>query len=59
MLHFTTSNPGAVMPWLIGGASGGLIVAVVTVFKKNWAPITAPIYCLLEGLFLGGLSSHS
>ena len=29
MLHFTTSNPDAVMPWLIGGAIGGLIVAVV------------------------------
>ncbi len=46
-----------VYPWMIGGAIGGLIVAIVTIFKKNWANITAPLYALLEGLFLGGLSA--
>ena len=30
---------------------------MVTIFKQNWAPITAPIYALLEGLFLGGISA--
>ena len=30
---------------------------MVTIFKKQWAPITAPIYALLEGLFLGGISA--
>jgi uncharacterized YccA/Bax inhibitor family protein len=38
------------------GAIGGLITAVVTVFRKQWAPITAPIYAVLEGLFVGGIS---
>lgn len=38
------------------GVFGGLIVGFVTIFKKEWASITAPIYALLEGLFLGGLS---
>ena len=38
------------------GAIGGLITALVTVFRKQWAPITAPIYALLEGLFVGGIS---
>lgn len=46
-----------VMPWMAGGALGGLVVALVTVFKRTWAPITAPMYALLEGLFLGGLSA--
>ena len=46
-----------VLPYMIGGAIGGLIVAIVTVFKKEWAPITAPIYAALEGLFLGGISA--
>ena len=32
------------------GAIGGFIVALVTVFKKQWAPVTAPVYALLEGL---------
>ena len=38
------------------GAIGGLITAVVTVFRKQWAPITAPVYAVLEGLFVGGIS---
>lgn len=38
------------------GAIGGLITAVVTVVRKQWAPITAPIYAVLEGLFVGGIS---
>lgn len=50
-------NPGAVMPWLLVGLVGGLIFALITIFKKTWAPITAPIYALLEGLFLGGISA--
>src|SRR3546814_5969463 len=36
---------------------GGFIVAMVTVFKKTWAPITAPLYALLEGFFIGGISA--
>jgi uncharacterized YccA/Bax inhibitor family protein len=39
------------------GAFGGFIAAMVTIFKKEWSPITAPIYALLEGLFLGSLSA--
>ena len=41
---------------IIGGAIGGFIVALITFFKKEWAPITVPIYALLEGCFLGGIS---
>src|SRR6056297_2422566 len=40
--------------WL--GAIGGFIVAIVTVFKKEWSPIIAPLYAALEGLFLGAIS---
>ena len=47
----------AVQPWIIGGAIGGLVVALVTVFRKQWAMITAPLYALLEGLVLGGVSA--
>lgn len=50
-------NPGVVMPWAIGGAIGGFILALVTVFKKTWSPVTAPLYAALEGLFLGAISS--
>jgi uncharacterized YccA/Bax inhibitor family protein len=50
-------SPETMMPFLGVGAIGGFIVALVTVFKKQWAPITAPLYALLEGLVLGSVSA--
>ncbi len=55
--RFAVAGSPAVMPLLIGGAIGGFIVALVTIFKKEWSPVTAPIYALLEGLVLGGISA--
>jgi uncharacterized YccA/Bax inhibitor family protein len=54
---FASGNPQAIMPWLYGGVFGGLIVAFVTIFKKQWAPVTAPLYAVLEGLAIGGISA--
>lgn len=42
--------------FMIIGGFGGFIVALITVFKKTWAPITVPFYAMLEGLFLGSVS---
>jgi uncharacterized YccA/Bax inhibitor family protein len=52
-----THDMATVAPELMLGALGGFIVAMVTIFKQTWAPVTAPIYALLEGLVLGGLSA--
>ncbi len=52
-----TRDPSTVGPAIMIGAFGGLIMAFVTIFKKTWSPVTAPIYALLEGLVLGGLSA--
>jgi uncharacterized YccA/Bax inhibitor family protein len=52
-----SENPESAMPLVIVGAIGGLIVALVTCFKKEWSPVTAPIYALLEGLVIGGISA--
>ena len=52
-----THDPSSVAPELLLGALGGFIFAMVTIFKKTWAPVTAPIYALLEGMVLGGLSA--
>jgi len=38
------------------GAIVGFVLALVTVFRKQWAPITAPLYAFAEGLFIGGIS---
>lgn len=52
-----SANLAAIYPLIILGVFGGFIIAIITVFKKEWAGITAPIYALLEGLFLGGISA--
>ena len=44
--------------WLIGPAIGGLVVALIIIFKKTTAPFLAPVYAALEGLFLGALSAQ-
>jgi uncharacterized YccA/Bax inhibitor family protein len=47
---------GRVTGFILLGVIGGLVAALVTVFKKTWAPVTTPIYAALEGLALGGIS---
>jgi uncharacterized YccA/Bax inhibitor family protein len=47
--------PNGLMYMIIGGL-GGFIVALVTIYKKTWAPITVPLYAMLEGLLLGSIS---
>ena len=54
---FATGDPTSVAGLLGLGAIGGLVLAIVTVFKKEWAGITAPLYALAEGLVLGGISA--
>lgn len=54
---FFNQGQQAVMPWMMTGLIGGLIVAMVTIFKQNWAPALAPAYAILEGLALGGISA--
>lgn len=50
------AEPTGLMPYILVGALGGLVVAIVTVFKKEWAPYTSPAYAILEGLAIGGIS---
>ena len=56
-LFLAERDPAAVFPLMLLGVFGGLVFGLVTSFKREWAPVTAPVYALLEGLVLGGLSS--
>jgi len=49
------SNP---MPLMMIGVFGGLVLALVMIFKKSWSPYIAPAYALLEGLFVGSVSAY-
>jgi len=52
-----TGNGEMVYPLLMVGTIGGFVMALITTFKREWAPVTAPIYAVLEGLALGGIST--
>lgn len=49
---------GNVQPLIWTGAIGGLVIAIILVFKKQWSPYLAPAYALLEGLFVGAISAY-
>ncbi|WP_265821524.1 Bax inhibitor-1/YccA family protein [Geovibrio ferrireducens] len=51
-----SGNVQYLYPLMIGGIIGGLIVAIVTTFKKEYSAITAPLYAALQGLAVGGIS---
>ncbi len=52
---FSYGNPSPLLMW--GGAIGGLIVVLVTSFKRHLSPTLAPVYAALEGLFVGAVSA--
>ncbi len=54
--NLETRSPESAAGLALVGALGGLVAALVTIFKKAWSPVTAPIYALLEGLVLGSIS---
>lgn len=55
--HLVAIASPTVMLWTYGGAIAGFVVALVTIFNKKASPITAPLYAICEGLFLGGISA--
>lgn len=56
ILSYGLASIEAVFPFLLIGSVAGLAVGIVTTYKKDWASATAPIYAILEGFVLGGLS---
>jgi uncharacterized YccA/Bax inhibitor family protein len=56
-LAFSSGGAANLGPYVLVGALGGFVVAMVTIFRKTWAPFTAPLYALLEGVFIGAISA--
>lgn len=54
--YYSWTHAEQMMPLLGVGAIVGFILALVTMFKPQWAGITVPLYGIAEGLFLGGIS---
>ena len=55
--QLATAAPQTMYPWVIGGSIGGAILGMITVFKKTWSPVTAPLYSIAEGFLLGAVSA--
>jgi len=49
-------GPDAVMGGAMIGIFGGFLVALFTCFVPTMAPVTAPVYAVLEGLAVGAIS---
>lgn len=45
------------MPLMMTGVFGGMLLAIVMMFKMSWSSFLAPGYAVLEGLFLGSVSA--
>ncbi len=55
-----TTRPDPMVPPVLltfGGGIAGFIVALIVGFRPQTSPALAPIYALLKGLFVGGLSA--
>jgi uncharacterized YccA/Bax inhibitor family protein len=53
----TSGSLGPSMPTAIMVAAlVGFAMAMATVFKPTWAPVTAPLYAIVEGVLLGGVT---
>ena len=55
--YFDSGTTDSLIPYLLIGMIGGLLVALPTFFVPRIAPWTAPLYAALEGLFLGAAST--
>ncbi len=55
--QYYTNQESSMMIWMIAGAIGGLITVIAISFKPMWAPYLAPVYGLLQGFFIGGISA--
>lgn len=51
------TSPDSIGAFIGAGLLLGFVVAMVTIFRPQFSPITAPIYSVLEGLALGGISA--
>jgi uncharacterized YccA/Bax inhibitor family protein len=51
-----TGGGSGVAGWAIGASLVGLAVAIATIVRPRWSPVTGPIYALVEGVVLGLVS---
>jgi uncharacterized YccA/Bax inhibitor family protein len=60
-IFFQNTDPEAIprslVYYMIGGGLGGFLISLAIMFRPVWSPWAAPVYAVLEGLFLGAISA--
>ena len=54
---FFTAGASAVLPIAIGASLVGFAIAMIIIWNKTWAPWASPIYALVKGAAIGGVSA--
>lgn len=57
-LKYQNGAENEIFIYILIGGIGGLIIAFITALIPRVAPISVPLYALLEGLFLGAISAR-
>jgi uncharacterized YccA/Bax inhibitor family protein len=55
--QYFSYGASAITGYVWGGMIVGFIFAMITIFKKTWAGVTAPAYAIAKGFALGGISA--
>jgi len=50
------NRPMEFVPYFLWILGGGFVLGLITIFVKTAAPVTAPLYALVEGLLIGCIS---
>ena len=50
------AHPDYLNPMVLAGTICGFIIALITIWKKHWAPWTTSLYAIFEGVALGSIS---
>jgi uncharacterized YccA/Bax inhibitor family protein len=53
---WVTVDPATTGPWLLVAALAGLGIAILTIVRRQWSPLTAPLYAVVEGVVVGAVS---
>ena len=56
---YSWNKPGEALDYFWGITIFTFILLMITIFNKKSAPFTVPLYCLAEGVVLGGISKYA
>jgi len=55
--YIKSEQTGVISGAITAAAIGGFVVALITIFAKRYAVFFAPLYALIEGVVIGGISA--